>query len=695
MGKKSTDNDPSILPPMQLTPLARSFLKVAESIDSAINNRDYDSTINHTTCTIDQQNTQQLLMVLIDTRAYSYAMQGQMDLAIADAHKMMSLPSMLPNGYLRKADILKMNGEIQEAIEVYSDGLRKTPPEEKNKIFIQQLKNGLKEARIQNKEPVDFISKLPVEIVNNNIMPHLEQSTKKVCSQVSRIWHKKILNHQNRWNNLFVDDNNQETLRVFSTIPSTKYNIKQLTIDTKSNTIPITCFRYMRNGYLNELASFKMKATNIDIKENPLNMTTVPVAFWQTRQTLTTLDLDFGSNTNLIKLADLIMTCTNLTKSSFTTTQPLAEIIGNFSTVERHEALIDLQMKAKLITGKDIEPMLKQCQQIRRLVMDTCEETVFDVITRQADNLELLGYNLNAANDPVEELQTERNNKSKKGLQKLYTNNGGNNISAKKILPLIYKNKATLVTLYAMIASITETELWDLYSTYPDFTLDKIEALTFWCHPGIQQFMLRAIRNTTTLKIMRIAYLADSEELVPTLKNLPILSTIALSQINSIKSTPSLCRLFEHYRLFSVPNNFQQPSLAFVDLYKSDAITDDLLSTLTTIKTLNEISLCDLKNVSTEGFNSMISKLSDRLTCLTVKEMDLITDNIILTLGGLKKLGYLQLRDLKKVTDLGIYVLLGKVDSSTLTKLVINNCPKITASCIATARKKIKNVEYI
>ncbi|KAI7856176.1 hypothetical protein BDC45DRAFT_604534 [Circinella umbellata] len=612
MGKKSTGNDPSILPPMQLTSLARSFLKVAESIDSAINNRDYDSTINHTTCTIDQQNTQQLLMVLIDTRAYSYAMQGQLDLAIADAHKMMSLPSMLPNGYLRKADILKMNGELQEAIKVYNDGLQKTPPEEKNKIFIQQLKNGLKEARIQNKDPVDFISKLPVEIVNNNIMPRLEQSTKKVCSQVSRVWHKKILNHQDRWNNLFVDDNNQETLRVFSTIPSTKYNIKQLTIDTKSNTIPMTCFRYMRNGYLNKLASFKMKATNIDIEEKPLNMTTVPVAFWQTRQTLTTLDLDFGSNTNLIKLADLIMTCTNLTKSSFTTTQPLAEIVGNFSTVERHEALIDLQIKAKLITGKDIEPILQQCQQIRRLVMNTCDETVFDVITRQADNLEILGYNPDAPNDPIEELQTERNNKSKKGLQKLYTNNSGNNISAKKILPLIYKNKATLVTLYAKLTSITETELWDLYSTYPDFTLDKIEALTFWCNPGIQHFMLRAIRDTTTLKIMHIVYLADSEELVATLKILPILSTIELSRVHSIESTPSLCRLFEHYRLFSVPNNFQQPSLKFVNLYKSDAITDDLLSKLTTIKTLKEISLCDLKNVSTEGFNSMISKLSDR-----------------------------------------------------------------------------------
>ena len=123
-----------------------------------------------------------------------------------------------------------------------------------------------------------------------------------------------------------------------------------------------------------------------------MSTATVPIAFWQTRQTLTTLDFDFGDNTNLMKLADLIMTCTSLTKLSFTTTQPLAQLIGNFSVIRQHGTLIDLQIKAKLITGQDIEPMLKQCQRLRRFIMNTCDETVFDVIIRQADNLEILGY---------------------------------------------------------------------------------------------------------------------------------------------------------------------------------------------------------------------------------------------------------------------------------------------------------------
>ena len=78
--------------------------------------------------------------------------------------------------------------------------------------------------------------------------------------------------------------------------------------------------------------------------------------------------------------------------------------------IGQHEALSDIQIKAKLITGQDTEPMLQQCQQIRRLIMSTCDETIFDVITRQTENLEILGYN---SNDDIEELRTNKEQQQK------------------------------------------------------------------------------------------------------------------------------------------------------------------------------------------------------------------------------------------------------------------------------------------
>ena len=71
-------------------------------------------------------------------------------------------------------------------------------------------------------------------------------------------------------------------------------------------------------------------ATNPDIQQELLNTATVSIAFWQTRQILTILNLDFGANTSLIKLAYLMMTCKNLTKLLFTTTQPIGSANREF-----------------------------------------------------------------------------------------------------------------------------------------------------------------------------------------------------------------------------------------------------------------------------------------------------------------------------------------------------------------------------
>ena len=90
-------------------------------------------------------------------------------------------------------------------------------------------------------------------------MPHLQQSTKRVCLEVSRVWRKKILDYRDTCENLSVDDNDREALRVFNTIPSPEYDTKKLSIDTKLSTMPVTCFQYMRNGHLSKIESLKIK----------------------------------------------------------------------------------------------------------------------------------------------------------------------------------------------------------------------------------------------------------------------------------------------------------------------------------------------------------------------------------------------------------------------------------------------------
>ena len=406
------------------------------------------------------------------------------------------------------------------------------------------------------------------------------------------------------------------------------------------------------------------------------------IALWQTRKTLTTLDLDLSNNVNAINLADVLMLCTNLCKLSFTTAHALTPLVGDFSTMEQHAALIDLQIEAQDIIGQDIGLMLQRCQQLRRFIMYTCNQSVFDVISRYTPNLEVLGYNSYFITQQLH----KREDQKTKGLKALYTNKYVPTVSIKSILPLIYKNKGSLVELHTAISEVTERELQEMYSTYPDFTLDKINKLTSWMPMGTQQFMLRSIHDTTTLTDLTAVKVHDVNELVNTLINLSALSTLEISYVYSTTGRSSLIRLFKRYARVAEKS---RSSLTFARFQHCDTISDDVLSSLASINTLHKVCLCGLQYVSTDGINNMISKLSNQLSYLRLEEMESVTDNVIFWLGDLKKLNRIVLVNLPNVTDAGIYELLDKADTHILTKLVVESCPMITAECIAYAKQKI------
>ena len=76
------------------------------------------------------------------------------------------------------------------------------------------------------------------------------------------------------------------------------------------------------------------------------------VALWQTRQTLTTLDLDMGNtNANAPTLADILSICiylTDLVYSNSSTTST-SSLIGDLTTIKDNNALISLQLELQVI----------------------------------------------------------------------------------------------------------------------------------------------------------------------------------------------------------------------------------------------------------------------------------------------------------------------------------------------------------
>ena len=254
----TTATTKSILAPKRLSPLATPFLELVQNLNSAIDNHDYNKVINYTTLGVDQLLSEQR-MILLDARAYAYSMQGQLDPAIADSHRMIGHSSISAYGYLRKANVFTMYGKQLEAVEAYDEGLQNVSPGEDQNVYIQQFEQERIVALEKNKNQIDFFTMLPVDIVNSEIIPLLSSSTKVACLAVSKSWRQIVLGCSIVWERLSANDTDRESTRLFHMVPSIRCHVKQLSINSKLTAVHTACFQFMKDGYFSKLKSLEIK----------------------------------------------------------------------------------------------------------------------------------------------------------------------------------------------------------------------------------------------------------------------------------------------------------------------------------------------------------------------------------------------------------------------------------------------------
>ncbi|KAI9494258.1 hypothetical protein BDB00DRAFT_787301 [Zychaea mexicana] len=693
--QRQTDHDAQSRPivPTPTLETFETFENLTKKINEAIATHEYLETVKHASAAIDK--TQ--VIALIDIRAYAYSLQGCYEAACIDAQRMIHLAPHLADGYMRLGHIHTMYGKQRSAIAAYNDGLENVAAADQ-KQGNEQLQAAKREAETISQKRVNFVSKLPLEI-GTLIISLLPKNAIASCISVSRAWRQRALESAASWKILSVDEEHADR-QLASVVGYTAHHVEHLTLNTSNTATRSKYFECMRDYKFKKLHSLIMTArATANLRSYSFALAT---ALWQLRPTLKYLDFKSDSSTSAITLAEVLLACNNVTDLIFTTNSSMSTMGCNFSDLEENYALSNLQLKSRLITGQDIQVLLQRCSHLRRLVINGCEPSVMESIIAHAHNLEILGYDSECTipqlNDTVDDEEGHRRPfNGIKGLRMLYASgSGGTLIEASSILPLLYKNRLTLTTVHASIRGLQTGELHRMQSTYRDFHFGSIKELTFTAFTGVQQFMMDGIRIAATLERLEAKHVHNVNSMVNTLMELPSLTEFGLSHVDTTYGRASLERLFKRYaQLAGAPlmaSSSLSPTLQSIKLRFCDEIHDDLLATLAEIKTLHKVELAGLRFVTTGGFNEFIRRVSDRLTHITLGEMDLVTDSFIsTTLGGLPALTSIELVGLKNATNQSVQALVDKA-YPRLIELKVKNCPSITQESIQYAKKKARVV---
>ncbi|KAI9498913.1 hypothetical protein BDB00DRAFT_866982 [Zychaea mexicana] len=659
---------------------------ICRELTKAIENQEHVQVVNYA-----DDMLQSHLLKVLDARAYGNCMQGKCSLAIEDAQRMIDFSPTVADGYLRKGDILSMYGRQRCAIATYDTGMERIKMDEDNEQQIEQLVLSTTEAIILDAKRIDFIARLPIDIVDL-ILLLLPKDTKAACLAVSTAWRRKVLECKTAWKRVVLDDS-PEDLDVFvGAIQFIAPSIEHLTINTE---VEATRLKYLRC-----IATQNMRPYTLLFAH----------AFWQTCHTLTKLNIDLGDSHSFITLAEVLSSCVTITDLTYSTTSSMSAVTGDFSVLESNRMLTNLELKATAITGREMESVLQHCFRIHRLVINGCDPSVFDPIDRLAPYLEILAYN---HPNPVPELyhhkeqqgkvndsnngsssNSSRGGEQKTGLRMIYTNNGGRCVPTSALFPLLYKNQKTLETVFVMLSDLTRAEVCQFKTHYADFKMDKLTSFTFWPLRAIQPFLLRSINRAAALTCLRIAEVSDLRAIIKVLLDMPPLETFAISHMPRMSSNAttaacgtSLIQLFERYACVSM----SQPSLRCITFRHCHVVTDAVLAALAHIKTLESITLSNLERVTAAGLQEFVRSMSEQVKSITLTDMESATNDVIAELGSCACLEEVSLDSLSKLTDDGLNFFI-ESPIPALTKLTLRKCPLVTEECLVAVKENVKVV---
>ncbi|KAI7847050.1 hypothetical protein BDC45DRAFT_576259 [Circinella umbellata] len=676
-----------------------------DSIVTAWANHDYKQITYLSTNSIASIRQCQLVPFL-NIRARAYGMEGSFNKAIQDANEIIKYAPESGIGYLRLGNLLHMQGRQSAAIILYEEALTKISKQDPD---YQQLVKDKKKAEEENKKRVDMITMLPIELVYD-IFQHLPETTKAVaCMDVSRGWREKISQCQILWRTIldnFDGCDNGSAVLISRVVPHIAHHVKNVTISMENKKVGNTYLGYMRKGHFKRIKNLTLEGEAVNGISYMNTLMPFTDALWQMRNTLTKLDITSTDyQDSKIRISDLLFYCKNLQTLVMNVDCPLDGFIGEMENLAGpYNTLVDVELTTSHTAGQALKPLLQYCPKIRRLCLNGCISDVVDLVDElYNDNLEIFAYNPSFEITSLEEKDKEFYD-GPPGLREIYTPNGGDGPQADGFLSLLRKNQKSLQTVYANLEMPEKQEAQG--EPYPNFIpvdeqwyFERLQHLTYWCggYDVVESMLLQSLKlcTTTPLRLFsavsspHIPMIADALVKLPPVENIELCHT-KYDDGNKGRQSSAIVQLFNYYAAFSpLDQTFSKIWFEYCDF-----ITDDVLDSLTQIKTIQRVYFSGTCTVpSHESLLVFLQKMSHQLTDVMFVDINHIGDDALNLLCKMEHLEKLSLEQIPEITEEGIKHLAD--NARALCSLTINNCTELSDDTVLYINKKIKKFEYI
>ncbi|KAI9492656.1 hypothetical protein BDB00DRAFT_788643 [Zychaea mexicana] len=669
-----------------------TWQKLLDSTELAFSQGDYSNTVHNASLATDELfktvHTQVLAL-----RAASYGMVGKFDLALQDALKIIDYAPTLSKGYLCAGELYRMQGKPLRAVEIYNKCLDIVGKQDKGYRELLQHREMAKE---QHNRRIDFVSLLPLEIISD-VITRLSTNTRSMCLCVSKGWRRKITKCPDVWSELAVLDfeNWVEPSAVYTMLALTNNHVKELTVECPDkDRLYNTIIREMLKGGFKRLRSFSLSPYSSLSMHPDIDTSLIPMALCRLDNALVDLSLDFSEHSNPPSLAALIHACPQLIRLKYSS-ESWQLLRNKQDLLPENCNLIELDINtgSEYFDASEAEIILKRCPKLRSLYLDRyLEQELIPIVMQHCSKLESFVFNkYDGFQAQLDRWKlVDGSNKTTPGvLSRLHLCNPHYFISAEDIVRVLRCGNNTLKELYCAF-DYTDSMVNDF--SYPRLSLPRLTvfhtsaggsraqnviASIIRQSPAIEEFDLH-VYNKQIEPAIFIAL-----EGLPRLRFLEIGADDVDDEMQAIGITEFFGR---QATLSSRRNRLEELHLHRVSL------TNAHLTALASMKTLQKISLDEcIQAASVQEFNSFIERLGLLPSLQTIKlgNIDYVTDMTLEKLAGSKSLKELELWDLEEISERGIRGLI--TNAKSLQNLWLKRCTPISVALQAYAEGNLKH----